>query len=718
MPSRPMNKSRSNDHDFVLPTQYKLSSKNKQLPTNILPLELIPKFDAMDLNNTQGSAQIPNEIDASSPEAVFSLFFTSSIIDHIVQCTNNNAERARADPVASRAKNIRYLSSLNQKPWKPVTADEILTYLGIEIYMGIHTEPHLDYYWNTREERGPLHSPVRKAMGCDRWKQINRYFHVWDPTSHQFERPDGKVRPHEKVCYLGALLISSFQRYWKLGTHVAIDECIEGFTGRSSDTVNIPTKPTPIGFKIWVLADQGYVSDLLWHVKGDGKDQGPQGLSKTWEEKGFSKTQAVVLELATRMPNGGRGHVVHLDNLFTSSKLLSTLRDYGIGANGTVRTGRTKREEKEEQKEEQDEQDEEQGFKCLEPAQVRDEEPNLQSAWDLIEEIRDDMHQNFLGGMQPQPIARGKLKKPVKEKNFGMNTKLTELKIKWSNHIAWGKLYGCLSPDHKVLQLAWKDSQVVLFMTTVSDAQTTIPRIRKRPNGKDKWVRAEFGDQPFKRLEIPDFIDLYNYFMNGVDRADQIRCYYRSNRRVYRTWKPLWNALFHMTTCNAALIWMDKGFSSKKKGGHLDFRIKLASQLMDHSSAPTYTSPIDGFGVRTDLKNQVTASPDGNCGGTHEVLSKVAKECKACMSQGRTAQAAWKRKALQELSANSVHVNEGGEKSRKCRAPRTRYGCSICRIHLCQLGSCWEEHISIQQGRDGSRIQNSHTGFNLILPTT
>jgi Transposase IS4 len=100
--------------------------------------------------------------------------------------------------------------------------------------------------------------------------------------------------------------------------------------------VNIPTKPTPIGFKIWALADQGYVFDLLWHVKDDKKDQGPQELRETWEEQGFSKTQAVVLELMTRLPNGGKGHSVHLDNLFTSSKLLSTLQGYGIGAAGTV----------------------------------------------------------------------------------------------------------------------------------------------------------------------------------------------------------------------------------------------------------------------------------------------------------------------------------------------------------------------------------------------
>ena len=63
-----------------------------------------------------------------------------------------------------------------------------------------------------------------------------------------------------------------------------------------------------------------------------------------------------------------------------------------------------------------------------------------------------------------------RVKKPEKERNFGMHKKLLELKIKWSNHIAWGELYGCLSSDQKVLQLAWKDTQIVLFMMTLVDA--------------------------------------------------------------------------------------------------------------------------------------------------------------------------------------------------------------------------------------------------------
>jgi hypothetical protein len=105
---------------------------------------------------------------------------------------------------------------------------------------------------------------------------------------------------------------------------------------------------------------------------------------------------------------------------------------------------------------------------------------------------------------------------------------------------------------------------------------------------------------------------------------------------------------------------MDQGHSTKKKGGHLKFRTKLASQLMAHSSSFKHTSPIDGFGVRTNLRNHIITSRNGS-NGIHYVISQSAKECKACMAQGRTAQASGKRKILQELSENSVRINQNGE---------------------------------------------------------
>ena len=117
---------------------------------------------------------------------------------------------------------------------------------------------------------------------------------------------------------------------------------------------------------------------------------------------------------------------------------------------------------------------------------------------------------------------------------------------------------------------------------------------------------------------------------------------------------------------------------------------------MAYSSSSKYTSPVNGFGVRTNLVSHVTISRDG-CGGTHEVISQDGKACKACMAQGRMAKGGEKRKALCELSVNSVRITQQGEKSRNPRAPRTRYGCSVCQIHLCQGGTCWEEHTQLSK---------------------
>ena len=45
---------------------------------------------------------------------------------------------------------------------------------------------------------------------------------------------------------------------WTLGRDIAIDESMSRFQGRSFDTLVIPSKPIPEGYKIWVHADQGY----------------------------------------------------------------------------------------------------------------------------------------------------------------------------------------------------------------------------------------------------------------------------------------------------------------------------------------------------------------------------------------------------------------------------------------------------------------------------
>ena len=65
-------------------------------------------------------------------------------------------------------------------------------------------------------------------------------------------------------------------------------------------------------------------------------------------------------------------------------------------------------------------------------------------------------------------------------------------------------------------------------MTTIDGGQTTVTRSRRRPTKtatNARTSRAIFGDDAVKKIVIPQFIDIYNHFIGGVDQADQLRSY-------------------------------------------------------------------------------------------------------------------------------------------------------------------------------------------------
>ena len=47
--------------------------------------------------------------------------------------------------------------------------------------------------------------------------------------------------------------------YWLPSTNITVDEVMIKFEGRTSQKVTIPDKPISTGFKIFALADSGYI---------------------------------------------------------------------------------------------------------------------------------------------------------------------------------------------------------------------------------------------------------------------------------------------------------------------------------------------------------------------------------------------------------------------------------------------------------------------------
>ena len=54
-----------------------------------------------------------------------------------------------------------------------------------------------------------------------------------------------------------------------------------------------------------------------------------------------------------------------------------------------------------------------------------------------------------------------------------INWSLADLKLVYLGQIKWGKLYGRLLEDGSVMEFAWKDADIVLFMSTVNSGKLT-----------------------------------------------------------------------------------------------------------------------------------------------------------------------------------------------------------------------------------------------------
>ena len=198
-------------------------------------------------------------------------------------------------------------------------------------------------------------------------------------------------------------------------------------------------------------------------------------------------------------------------------------------------------------------------------------------------------------------------KKLPKEANKGLDPSLSALKLEHNAQLEQGKLYGRLRQDGQVLEFAQKDQNVVLFMTTVDDGQTTVTRPRRRPTKtatNARTSRAVFGDDAVKELAIPQFIDIYNHFIGGVD---QLRSYYNTQRIYVTNWKPLQHFLLDTSIVDAYKISHcipQRPFGEPQDHStHKAFRTRLAAQLFAKSKRP-YTISVHS---RATLKRTLHA---------------------------------------------------------------------------------------------------------------
>ncbi|KAK3108149.1 hypothetical protein FSP39_002030 [Pinctada imbricata] len=122
---------------------------------------------------------------------------------------------------------------------------------------------------------------------------------------------------------------------------------------------------------------------------------------------------------------------------------------------------------------------------------------------------------------------------------------------------------------------AWHDKRTVTLLSTNVDPTDTTEVQRKQKDGT------------IINVPCPRVLKIYTQFMNGVDRADQLRSTYSICRKASKWWKYLFWFMVDVCICNAFILMKEStNHVIKTKTGRtrertqLEFRIKLAHQLL------------------------------------------------------------------------------------------------------------------------------------------
>ena len=91
-----------------------------------------------------------------------------------------------------------------------------------------------------------------------------------------------------------------------------------------------------------------------------------------------------------------------------------------------------------------------------------------------------------------------------------------------------------------------------------------------------------------KELSIPQFIDMYNHLMGGVDEADQLRSYFNTQRTHLKSWRPIYHFLLDTTIVNCYKL-STKSIPGywPKRSAHKAFREELVEALFNNGERLT-----------------------------------------------------------------------------------------------------------------------------------
>lgn len=228
----------------------------------------------------------------------------------------------------------QYLAGNNLSPhsrfqrWSETSSEEMKAYVAVQIAMGLNNRPEIEDYWG---EYWLTKNKFSTIMPRNRYEILSSFLHFVN-NNERIPRGQDGYDPLFKVRPMLNIVDPIYSEVYYPERELAIDESMIKFKGRIFFRQYLPAKPTKWGIKTFALCESstGYALRFLIYT---GKN--------TFTVDPHSKlciTEQVVMHMTQDYHN--KGHIVYMDNFYSSPSLYLALKDVGVGACGTVKPNR------------------------------------------------------------------------------------------------------------------------------------------------------------------------------------------------------------------------------------------------------------------------------------------------------------------------------------------------------------------------------------------
>ncbi|CAF3127116.1 unnamed protein product [Rotaria sp. Silwood2] len=244
----------------------------------------------------------------NDPIDYFELFFDQKIMEYIAEETNRYQQQNLSSSTASHT-----------TQWYATNFQEMYVFIATAMLMGTVQKNTLKEYWSMDPV---IITPIfRELFSRDRYLSIIRMLHFVNNDDNN----SGKLY---KVLPIIRHMQGKFRQFFQPFQKLCIDESLLPWKGYLSFKQYIPKKRRRFGVKLFILCDceTKYILDFIIYTGADIEIERINNLGVSG---------SIVMTLMK--PYFQKGHLLYVDNWYTSPKLFLELYNQGTGAVGTLK---------------------------------------------------------------------------------------------------------------------------------------------------------------------------------------------------------------------------------------------------------------------------------------------------------------------------------------------------------------------------------------------